>query len=405
MTLVFLSARYPPDFIGGGELSTATIAEGLASLGHRVTVLTGAQKTRTEQVNGVTVRRSKDLYRLWAKPLFELRASAAMLPALQALLPPSAEILHAHDFRSALLLSLLDGPARVVTVRDFASICGTTNNMWWDGRSCDGCFWPNVLFRCHRVVEASPARKPFRVWQYKYNLAFRGRAFQAIPHHIYISAALRDRVATRSPIPPSSLVIPNPLGQEWLAPPPRQPSPPRAVYAGTVESHKGIAVLLEAYRHIVNDMADVSLDIIGAGDLRGYQTMARAYGIESSVRFLGKLPPEQVREQFDTARVIVQPSLWEEPFGRTVLEAYARSRPVVASDIGGLRDLVTQETGILVPPGNALALAQALRRFLQSEPSAAACGAAGRLRVEREFTVTRIAERYESFYRESVVRR
>lgn len=404
MKILFLSARYPPDFIGGGELSTATIAEGLAARGHEVTVLTGARESHEEQQRGVAVRRSRDLYRLWEKPLLEERTSAAMRPALLQLLPSSVDILHAHDFRSALLLSLLDRPSRVVTVRDFAAICGTTNNMWWDGRSCDGCFWPNVLFRCHRVVEASPARKPFRVWQYKYNLGFRGRAFQRIPHHVYISAALRDRISTRLTIPPSATVIPNPIGPEWLADASTLPTPPRAVYAGTVESQKGIAILLKAWSLLVRELPESELEIIGTGDIDGYERMARTLGITSRVRFVGKVPPNEVRQHFDAAQVIVQPSLWEEPFGRTVLEAYARGKPVVASDTGGLKDLVTAETGALVPPGDVSSLTRALKRFLTDASYASACGKAGRLRVEREFTADRIAAQYETFYQSILTR-
>jgi glycosyltransferase involved in cell wall biosynthesis len=399
MKIVFLSARYPPDFIGGGELSTAAIADGIAARGHDVTVLTGARADAQERRGTLTIIRSRALFPLWAKPLFERQTCIGMLPALQKLIPAETGVVHAHDFRSALLLSLLEHPRRAVTVRDFAAICGTTNNMWWDGTSCDGCFWPNVLFRCHRVVEASPARKPFRVWQYKYNLGFRGEAFRAIPHHVYISRALQGRIATRMAIPPHTEVIPNPVGAEWLAPPVPYPAAPRAVYAGTVESYKGIGVLLDAFATVLRELSRAELEIIGAGDISGYGKQAARLGIAESVRFLEKLPPAQVRERFDAARVVVQPSLWEEPFGRTVIEAYARSRPVIASDTGGLHDTVSAQTGILVPPRDVSALATALRRLLSDTEEARSFGAAGRARVERQFATDQVAEQYEQFYR------
>ncbi len=402
MKIAVLTARYPPDFIGGGELSTAAIAEGLAARGHTVQVFTGAPKDQDETLNSVAVHRRQSLHELWGKPLLEKRSSRRVRRVFEAILPGDADILHAHEFRSALALSLLDHPHRVVTVRDFASICGTTNNMWWDGRSCDGCFWPNVLFRCHRVVEASPARKPFRVWQYKYNLGFRGQAFGRIPHHLYISASLRDRIATRMPLPPSTAVIQNPVSEAWLQPPLPTPESLHVVYAGTVESYKGIDTLLQAWRELT-DVPGAHLDIIGTGVVEHYTAKARALGIAASVSFLGKLPPERVREHVDRARVVVQPSLWEEPFGRTVIEAYARGRAVVASDIGGLKDLVSDDTGIRVPSGDAHALAQALRHFLADATAAAACGRAGRARVEREFTAHAVSEQYETFYKKRVL--
>lgn len=397
MTIVFLSARYPPDYLGGGELSTAAIAEGLAARGHQVTVLAGAGDEGTETVSGVTVKRSRALQKLWAKPLGEERLSRSLLGPLLRILPTDAEILHAHDFRSALLLSLVRHGTRVVTVRDYAPICGTTNNMWWDGRSCDGCFWVNVLFRCHRVVEAALPRKPFRVWQYKANLAFRGEAYRAIPHHVYISRALRDRIATRLAVPDSAVVIPNPISPAWLTKPLTRATPPRVVFAGTVDSTKGVATLLEAWAEL-RDVPGGQLEIIGAGALDTYRNMAAALGIASSVSFLGKQTPDVVRERFDAARVIVQPSRWEEPFGRTVIEAYARGKAVVVSDVGGLKDLVSVETGIRVPPGNASALADALRGLLENASAAQALGNAGRARVEQAFTADAIAAEYEALY-------
>lgn len=399
MNIVFLSARYPPDTLGGGELSAAAIAEGLVEAGHAVTVLAGASESRTEELRGVRVRREQRLHRLWAKPLLEQRTSAALQAVVRELLPEGSDVVHAHEFRSALALSLLQHPCRVVTVRDFAPICGTTNNMWYDGRSCDGCFWPNVLLRCHRVAEASLARKPFRVWQYKYNLGFRTDAFESIPHHIYISQSLKERIATRLHVSAAAAVIPNPVGPEWLsAPSAAAATAPIVTFAGTVESHKGMQPLLKALALVLRSEPSARLVVIGAGDIDSYRALAQRLGIASRVQFSGKLPPDKVRMVFDSSRVVVQPSIWEEPFGRTVIEAYARGRPVVASDIGGLKETVTSQTGIRVPPNDPPALAAALLRFLRHPLEAETFGAAGRAYVEQRYSAARIAGLHERFY-------
>ncbi|MFA6992956.1 MAG: glycosyltransferase, partial [Candidatus Gracilibacteria bacterium] len=177
MKIAFLSSRFPPDFIGGGEWSTKMIAEGMVALGHDVHVFCGAEKNAEEKINGVMVKRLSALYGLWDKPLFEKKKSSALAGELKEYLGKDFDVVHAHDFRSALTLAMLDLDNSFVTVRDFAPICGTTNNMWFDGRSCDGCSWGNILLRCHRVKEASLPRKPFRIWQYKYNLSFRNHAY------------------------------------------------------------------------------------------------------------------------------------------------------------------------------------------------------------------------------------
>lgn len=406
MNIVFLSARTPPHDIGGGELSTRAIAEGLSSLGHTVTVLAGAPRDEEDTRLGVRVVRSRRLHPLWAKPLFERVSSDGMRAALREILPLKADVVHAHDFRSALLLSRLGRPNAAVTVRDFAPICGTTSNMWRDGTSCTGCSWPNVLLRCHRVVEASPARKPFRVWQYRWNLEFRGAAYRAIPHHVYISQALKDRIATRMAVPRTAAVIPNPVGAAWLEAPLRSmdATAPIVVVAGRVETTKGIGALVDAFAIVARALPTSALEIIGGGELAAYRRRAHARGIGDRVRFLGNVTADRVRDRMDRARVVAQPSLWEEPFGRTVIEAHARARPVVASDTGGLRETVTDGTGTLVPPGDARALARALIAYLTDRARARAEGAAGRARAEARFSPARIARAYEAFYRNTVIR-
>jgi glycosyltransferase involved in cell wall biosynthesis len=398
MKIAFLSSHFPPDFIGGGEWSTKMIAEGMAALGHDVHVFCGAEKDMEEKINGITIERVSALHGLWDKPLFEKRKSSIMAKRLKEYLGKEFDVVHAHDFRSALALSMLDLDNSFVTVRDFAPICGTTNNMLFNGKSCNGCYWRNVLLKCHRVKEASLPRKPFRVWQYKYNLDFRNHAYEKITRHVYISNALKNRVASRMSLPKNSVVIPNPVGREWLGGVIDFPIAKNIVYAGTVEQYKGIGVLLEAFAKLRKDISDVKLTIIGSGHVENYRRFAESVGVDSAVNWTGKLPQDKVREYFDQAFVIVQPSIWEEPFGRTVIEAYARGRAVVASNIGGLKETFAEGTGALVAPGNVNELYLALKKIISDRENAQKMGTLARSYVEQNFTAENIAKRYLDFY-------
>jgi glycosyltransferase involved in cell wall biosynthesis len=118
--------------------------------------------------------------------------------------------------------------------------------------------------------------------------------------------------------------------------------------------------------------------------------------------WVGVLPHAEIVTLFQTARAVVVPSVWADPCPTVVLEAMAAGRPVVAAASGGILDMVVDgETGLLVPPGDAPALAQALTTLLSDADKAQAFGVAGRDRA-REFTVTAIVARIEQMYADAI---
>lgn len=136
--------------------------------------------------------------------------------------------------------------------------------------------------------------------------------------------------------------------------------PIRVGYAGRLESHKGVDVLLDA---VAGDDR-LHLDIAGNGPCRA-ALESRAADLNGRVRFLGALAGKDLPAFYRSVQVLAVPSLetpgWIEQFGRVALEAMACGTPVVASDSGALPDVVGT-AGILVPPGDPEALRAALRR-------------------------------------------
>jgi glycogen synthase len=99
---------------------------------------------------------------------------------------------------------------------------------------------------------------------------------------------------------------------------------------------------------------------------------------------------------------VIVPSIWDDPCPTVVLEAMAAGRPVIASATGGIVDMVVDKvTGLLVAPGDASALAQAISSVLRDPQAAQAFGAAGRDRA-REFTVSAVVERVERLYANTI---
>ena len=122
-----------------------------------------------------------------------------------------------------------------------------------------------------------------------------------------------------------------------------------------------------------------------------------ALGIESHVSFLGFQSdiPQQLR-QLD---ILVHASTTPEPFGQVVVEGMLAGLPVIATDGGGVREIITHgQTGLLVPCGDVDALAESLQRLLDRPDEAACLASKGRLHAQKTFTIERSARASEQLY-------
>ena len=136
------------------------------------------------------------------------------------------------------------------------------------------------------------------------------------------------------------------------------------VFVGWISPTKGLGELLEAVIRLAPSHGNLQLACLGEGNFRGeLEQRARAAGLERRVRFPGHCDPSQVARWIAAANVFCLPS-YAEGLPNAVIEALACGRPVVASQVGGIPELVDSECGILVPPRNAEALAEALHQSL-----------------------------------------
>jgi glycosyltransferase involved in cell wall biosynthesis/O-antigen/teichoic acid export membrane protein len=138
------------------------------------------------------------------------------------------------------------------------------------------------------------------------------------------------------------------------------------VFAGRLEHFKGPWILLDAVPSLLEAHPEVRFTICGAGPILDELTRrVETLGLGHAVELTGWLDPAEVHSRIAGADVVVVPSVWPEAFGLTCLEAFAAGKPVVASAIGALPELVeTEVTGLLVPPRDTPALAAALERLL-----------------------------------------
>lgn len=170
--------------------------------------------------------------------------------------------------------------------------------------------------------------------------------------------------------------------EPFLADPPAPlPEQPTALFVGVLERYKGVDVLADAWRLAAPRVPGGTLHIVGRGTLRDEPARLVAE-LPDQTRWTETLPTEAVARALDDATVLVLPSR-SEGLGRVVVEAFCRGRGVVGSRVGGIPDLVTDgENGLLAPPGDAAALADALVRVLIDAALAERLGTAGRSAVE-----------------------
>lgn len=172
---------------------------------------------------------------------------------------------------------------------------------------------------------------------------------------------------------------------------------PLWVCAARLEEQKGHAVLLDALAELRRRGHDFVCALAGDGALRvTLERRASHLGLEDRVHFLGRLG--DVGPLLLAADAVVLPSLWE-GLPLILLEALARARPVVASAVGGVPDVIEDgATGRLVPPADAGALADALEGFHGRPDAALKLGRGGEQRVHERYTWERVVEGFELVY-------
>jgi phosphatidylinositol alpha-mannosyltransferase len=157
----------------------------------------------------------------------------------------------------------------------------------------------------------------------------------------------------------------------------------RFVFAGRQEPRKGLQVLLRAWPE-VRRRTGARLRVAGADPLAVRLLLTRLRVPDEGIDVLGFLSQDDLTAELTAAKALVAPSLGGESFGMVLTRAFACATPVVASDIEGYRDVMTAETSVPVPPGDADALAEAMVALVEDEPRRLVLAAAAReLAIER----------------------
>jgi glycosyltransferase involved in cell wall biosynthesis len=309
-----------------------------------------------------------------ASSIYSLDARRALRRLLHDQRP---DVAHLHNVYHQLTLSVVDELAAqaipiVMTLHDYKPVC-PSYVLYTDGAPCHRCVTGHPGHAvAHRCIKGSRAASA--VGAAEALLARTRKLYERIDAFISPSRYLAD-VMVEGGLPEERMhVIPNFVADEQFREgfPPKVTGTPIVLFVGRLEEVKGVRVLLEAARLVG---PDVTVIVVGHGPLEVEVQQAADEGI---VDYLGRRNWDEIAQLMDQARALVVPSLWEENCPMVVLEAGARGCPVVASDRGGLRELVHHgEDGLLFAAGDVGALSDALLKLISDDVLLA------RLRVTR----------------------
>jgi glycosyltransferase involved in cell wall biosynthesis len=409
MRILLLSQFYPP-VIGGEERHVRNLAMALAARGHHVSVGTqrhpGSPELETDGSIRIhrlpgTMQRLAGLHADAERPHAPPFPDPEMTLALGRLVKlEKPDVVHAHNwiYASFLPVKMCTGVPLVVSLHDYSLVCPKKNFMY---RATDLCAGPK-LSKCLSCATAhyGPLKAVVTTLANRVTcLMARGAVDRFLPvsravaRHNGLDRAGAWRKSGYEIIPN---FVPDDVGV--LGPEERclsmLPNGDFILFVGDMMRLKGIDVLLKAY---------AGLDRAPPLVLIGRRTATTPDVMPPNVRVMGTWPHQAIMHAWRRSLFGVLPSTGPEACATVIVEAMASGRTVVASDIGGMPDLVDDgETGLLVPPGDADALRQALRRLLDDRALLAHLSDTALARVRR-LQAGSVVPRIEQVYRDVVI--
>jgi len=356
--ITHISTHYWP-VVGGLENVVKALAEGMAKLGHEVHVITstyGAQdRPREEEINGVHIHRIKSIRPGYPDLTYPLEYPTDVLK--------NADVVHGHSQNSLFTVKMIEKAKElgVKTVMHFMAVDALSDH-------------PNALVRL-----LGPLYGRWTVL----------RAIRS--SDVRLIKSLRDKEMLKSRYGIDAIYVPDGVDERLLNMPNKAEefkakyniNGPFVVYVGRLHRLKGIDVLIKAIS-IATKEEPITAVIVGPGDQRPYRELANRLGVGRNVVFTGFVSEEVKISALDASTALVLPSIsnYVEAFSLSITEAWTRGKPVVASAVGEipyrLRHMVN---GLLVPPRNPKALANAILQLIRDRKLGERLGAEGRERV------------------------
>lgn len=331
--------------------------------------------------------------RSFPRSLYSFQAARRFAELLEATRP---DVIHLQNFRRHLTFSIVSQASKrripvVITAHDYEIIC-PSSLLFSDRSMCEACggrrFYKAVTSRCKDGSRAGSLA-----------VALEAYFIRAMRYYDLVSAVItpsrfaRDTMVACGQDPSRISVIPNFIDASAYRP--SFESRGYAISFGRLSPEKGIEVLVDAAARL----PDLRIVIAGDGPSRAsLEDRAVKAGLRNA-DFIGYVDRERLRQLVAGATFVVMPSVSPENLPYSVLESFALGKPVIASRIGGIPELVEDgRTGLVFEPGNAAALAEKIAHLVADPAAVRRMGETARQRVETEFDASTHYKRLVGLY-------
>lgn len=369
--------------VGGAARQCVKLSKALTRKGIDVTILTSRLTwggTTLDQIEGVPVvylntlrpmlgrkgLRKFGLYAFMVSALLYLsrhRNDYDIFHAHSSLVPGFVAVLAGKLFKKKSLIKMMNSGPRndIIRFKQDKSLIGTKQ-------------MANYLFNCDKVIALNPD-----AYRELIELGFSAKQIVTIPNGVEIKEIQ----------PKTSSVQPDPVG------------PTRLIFVGRLTATKKIDTLLRACYLLQTEwhITNFQLDILGRGSMdTELRKLSQQLNLDNRVNFMGEIA--NVPEYLQKTDIFILPSD-AEGISNALLEAMASGLACIASDVAGNRQLIHHEqNGLLVETGNEVALAAAIKKFIENNNLRGQLGLAARKTVEEKFSIEAVAFQYISLYRE-----
>jgi glycogen(starch) synthase len=361
LKLLYWSERIWPE-IGGIETFIRQLMEGMDKRGHEVAVVSSSFSTASKEIDselGFTIWRYPFADAFKKRDLRDIKKISVQVSQLVQTFQPT--LIHLNTFLTSSFYYL----------------------------RIPKSLRPPTLLTLHSGIKETQAARQLRQ-----------QIIQDVDFVVGVSkATLQDYIHVYPDLASRSAVIYNGVNMLGAESQPLCFEKPVILGLGRLNYEKGFDIALQAFKIVTEKFQQAKFILAGDGEERSMlEVQAQKLGIADQVNFIGYIKHNHVPELINQATMVIIPSRHEQ-FGIVALEAGQLARPVIASRVGGLQEIIIhQQTGLLVNPADSTELAQSIFYLLNNHDIAKRYGYAAKKRVESYFSMQQFIEKYERVY-------
>jgi len=415
MRVGIVARNFPPYVRGGSALSAYYLAKGLADGGFEVHIFTSSSPPKPEVGMIMKMDLKAEIHEIFDAeiPKNALRrdlVSIKMILQLRKKLKElgNFDVLHSYgmDTVPAVWFNKKHSKVAVANANENWATCPFVDHVF-NNEYCPKCCFKKLAGCVFSKVPGSFLKRTLALPYFYISTSVKQRMTKRLDMLFPISEDMKNRLIENGFNPQKMRVCYNmmdpkdyeELDNHFLH---LEESTKIILYAGRFAPYKGVEYIIRAVPKVVNKVDDVVFIFLGhGGGETNLITLSRELGVEDKVIFGGFVNPDDMPSAYASAYCVLMPSTWSEPLGRVQIEAMASGCAVIATDVGGIPEVVINgETGLLIPPFSSEEIANAVMLLLMDEKKRDELARKGRERVLKRHSMDNQIKDYIRAYKD-----